>query len=391
MRKSLLNKIKTRLKIGAVTALTPLILAFGSREVSAQLPIMDNFSIPQDSTSIYYSGMDADSNGVVNWEDYNLILQGVHNDLVDVNRDGIKGDQLDANMLAEYLNGNLLIPQKNWAWPNFPKQSREDWALKTSILDSTKVRHPEWSCGPLAINSLISLKGYSELKDSTVSKHFEKYDLENNGKFNLNASFISITSESGFPDGSHAHFVYSVLVGDNPLNFYDWVLIDPSYPNKIMSIGNLNLPNDSRISVNYLIFGKSGGISQIPYITFKSNQGIVEYISHLEDYVLTQRPKVNSIKPEKLNLLEKFVLNQNYPNPFNSSTTIKYSLPFDDKVTLNIYNLKGNLVETLVNEKQISGEYSVDLNASGLSSGIYLYRLSTSAGVNKTKKMTILK
>jgi len=55
-----------------------------------------------------------------------------------------------------------------------------------------------------------------------------------------------------------------------------------------------------------------------------------------------------------------------------------------------IFNLKGNLVETLVNEKQRAGEYSVDLNSQDLSSGIYLYNLQTNAG-SQTKKMSVLK
>jgi len=59
---------------------------------------------------------------------------------------------------------------------------------------------------------------------------------------------------------------------------------------------------------------------------------------------------------------------------------------------LQVYDLQGNLVETLVNEKQRAGEYTIPLDASKYSSGIYFYRLSTQkAGINKTKKMMLVK
>ena len=72
-----------------------------------------------------------------------------------------------------------------------------------------------------------------------------------------------------------------------------------------------------------------------------------------------------------------FELSQNYPNPFNPSTTIRYSLPAAGKVTLRIFNLLGQVVETLVEAQQNAGAYVVVFNASRLSSGTYFYRLET--------------
>ncbi len=86
------------------------------------------------------------------------------------------------------------------------------------------------------------------------------------------------------------------------------------------------------------------------------------------------------------------VLEQNYPNPFNPITKISYTLPngFLDNVKLQIFNTKGELVKSLINEKQNSGLYSVDFNASGLNSGMYFYSLKT-ANSATTKKMILLK
>ncbi len=84
-----------------------------------------------------------------------------------------------------------------------------------------------------------------------------------------------------------------------------------------------------------------------------------------------------------------FILN-NYPNPFNPQTTISYALPKSSKASLKIYNIKGQLVETLVNEFQQAGNYSVVWNAEDISSGIYFYRI-TAGDFKDTKKCVILK
>jgi hypothetical protein len=91
-----------------------------------------------------------------------------------------------------------------------------------------------------------------------------------------------------------------------------------------------------------------------------------------------------------LTLPEIFNLSQNYPNPFNPSTVISYQLPISGSVTLKVYDLLGREVVTLVNEEKPAGSYEVSFNASQLSSGVYLYRLSSGSFI-ETKKMTIIK
>ena len=87
---------------------------------------------------------------------------------------------------------------------------------------------------------------------------------------------------------------------------------------------------------------------------------------------------------------DNFYLSQNYPNPFNPSTTIDFTLPEKQLVTLRIYNTLGEQVAELVNEEREAGSYSFIFDASGLSSGVYIYRLQT-PGVTNTRKMTLLK
>lgn len=86
----------------------------------------------------------------------------------------------------------------------------------------------------------------------------------------------------------------------------------------------------------------------------------------------------------------KFSLEQNYPNPFNPSTLIKYSIPQDQQVKLNVYNLLGENVMTLVNLFQKAGQHEVNFNASNLASGVYFYKLEAGTQVS-IKKMILMK
>jgi hypothetical protein len=98
-----------------------------------------------------------------------------------------------------------------------------------------------------------------------------------------------------------------------------------------------------------------------------------------------------------LTLPEQFSLEQNYPNPFNPSTTIRYSIPASlnpskggTLVTLNVYDVLGNEVATLVNEEKPAGSYEVNFNAAELPSGVYFYELKAGS-FTQTKKLILLR
>ena len=89
-------------------------------------------------------------------------------------------------------------------------------------------------------------------------------------------------------------------------------------------------------------------------------------------------------------LPHEFLLQQNYPNPFNPSTTIRYGLPSRSHVTLAVFNTLGQQVATLVQGEQEAGYHDVHFDASGLASGVYLYRLQAGDFV-QSLKLTLLR
>jgi len=86
----------------------------------------------------------------------------------------------------------------------------------------------------------------------------------------------------------------------------------------------------------------------------------------------------------------EYQLYQNYPNPFNPSTTISYLLPKNEILTLEIIDISGKVIQTLVNETQSAGYYSVKWNASNVSSGIYIYRIDA-GNFSSMKKCLLIK
>jgi len=85
----------------------------------------------------------------------------------------------------------------------------------------------------------------------------------------------------------------------------------------------------------------------------------------------------------------EFALHQNYPNPFNPETNIKFVLQKDSNVRLSVFNIRGQEVAVIVDEKKSQGIHQVSFDANSLTSGVYFYRLKTNQGV-LTKKMLLL-
>lgn len=115
-----------------------------------------------------------------------------------------------------------------------------------------------------------------------------------------------------------------------------------------------------------------------------------QYFYRLKHLELNGRYSYSNIIKVDFNLPGKFVLKQNYPNPFNPNTKIKFVIPKESFVNLNIFNSLGELVSTLVSKQMKPGFYEYEYNGSNIPSGVYIYKLEAEDYI-EAKKMILLK
>jgi hypothetical protein len=154
-----------------------------------------------------------------------------------------------------------------------------------------------------------------------------------------------------------------------------------------VSVGAYGTVATSGTQALNLVFRTKG---EIETSLVEVTEGAVRDGSYLVNTLATPSPVAIQTRPES------YALGNNYPNPFNPSTTIKYALPAAGAVRLEVYNVVGQVVRTLVNGPQSAGRYAVQWDATdnqgaSLSSGIYFYRLQAGDNFLEVKKMLLLK
>jgi hypothetical protein len=135
----------------------------------------------------------------------------------------------------------------------------------------------------------------------------------------------------------------------------------------------------------YLWFTKSAGLVNVDADTSTILSGNVP-IQEIEVTVISGSTGAN----EGTETINSFTLNQNYPNPFNPSTTISYSLPDKQQISLKVYDIIGNEVASIVDEIQEAGLHSIKFETVKLSTGIYFYQLKAGS-YTQTRKMILIK
>lgn len=173
---------------------------------------------------------------------------------------------------------------------------------------------------------------------------------------------------TGMSDGNGTHFDYATVKYDSSGN-QKWA-IRYNYSNEYDDeASDIAIDNQNNVYVT----GNS-------YIWGRYTVATIKY---------TQTP--TGIFPFILETPSEFSLKQNYPNPFNPSTNIIYLLKNNVYIELKVYDVLGNLVSILVNQKQNAGSYEVNFNGSSLASGIYFYELEVDGSVIDTKRMILIK
>ncbi len=172
-----------------------------------------------------------------------------------------------------------------------------------------------------------------------------------------------------------------------PLKRYNGV---PFNPHQVRSAHlNQRIPNGAPISDQYIYLGYVGDYpsTKIDSSGFRfevTAKGLAK--AGAGDWVLTG----SFLEGDLTDLPSEFALLSNYPNPFNAQTVVEYQLPVSSSVKLEVYNILGSKVATLVNGEQEAGYRSVTWDASEVSSGVYFYKL-TAGHYSETKRMMLVK
>ncbi len=174
--------------------------------------------------------------------------------------------------------------------------------------------------------------------------------------------------------------------GEYTLSWPEWKHIPDDWQ-FILTDSETGIQTDMRAHDAY-VFSVSGQ-QKMPTSGFSAPKLKAQHAGGSPRFTITLVPGT-SVGNEAKDTPEAFSLSQNYPNPFNPSTTIRYTLDQSGLVSLNVYNILGQKVAELINGVRPAGSYTVNWDASSVSSGMYYYRLE-SGGRVITKTMTLIK
>lgn len=153
---------------------------------------------------------------------------------------------------------------------------------------------------------------------------------------------------------------------------------------KFSPTGNILWKIDKNLLITQSVFGKDIVVDK------NFNVTTVEWNFNNDTLTITNYNQIVSINQNTYIIPESIELYQNYPNPFNGTTIIRFSVSKSDNLKLEIYDLQGRKIETLLNRKLNSGTYEIQYNSKNLSSGIYYYKI-TSGNISMTKKLVLIK
>ncbi len=239
-----------------------------------------------------------------------------------------------------------------------------------------------------------------------VLQRVYKYDQANSAwvKTSNGLPNSSVNSLAYFSDNSNNYLAAGLYSSVSELaisNDYglNWVVADNALPNvpvyTVIAVNNvLLLGNDYGVYIsddkgnNWNDFSQGfTGASYATFLTKGLNDIYVLYKGGVWKRSISDF--ITSVKTNEINNLD-YTLNQNYPNPFNPSTNISFILPVGGFVSLKVYDSLGKEVSTLLNEQKHAGSYSINFDATNLTSGIYYYKLS-SGNFTQTKKMVLIR
>src|ERR1035437_5726786 len=306
------------------------------------------------------------------------------------------------------MNGSDLPLPLNDAGFILTRRSNQYWSYSNTASGSSYTLSIDGSNSQTGITNAASLR---VIHSGDLGSTFDLVGTQSAGSGSTGV-------RATVPDGSSGRFYLAgQLLGDNPLPVelssftannngrtiqINWVTSTEKNCSKFEIERALVKTNGESLtwltSGTVPASGTSTSIKSYSFIEKNMQSGKYQYRLKMIDY--DGLNKYSGIVETEIALPKNFELSQNYPNPFNPSTKINYSLSLDSKVSLDVYNLKGERVSQLVNEEQSAGYYSVDFSSSLLNknipSGVYFYRINaiekvTGNNFSVVKKMMLLK
>lgn len=197
----------------------------------------------------------------------------------------------------------------------------------------------------------------------------------------LNGTIFDGLASFSFDDGTHG--TYNIA----------WPDAIASVGGSTLALGFSGVPTSSGgAAVSYAgKFGNGSKTGKLVYLSFpfesiNTESSRTAVMSKVMDSFLDPSAITNNGP-----LPSAFHLEQNYPNPFNPATVIRYRLSAPVDVRLIVYNILGQKIRTLVDEKQEAGTHTVRFDASALAAGVYIYKLTAANGFSQVKKMTVIR
>ncbi len=231
--------------------------------------------------------------------------------------------------------------------------------------------------------------GFESYEEYTVSEGFPP-DFSESADFR-DAVIIDENTAWGVGNG----FMTKTTDGGETWNWVDHGVADID-----SSFYSIDFDGDIGVVVTFwgdMIITRDGGQSWQHDDTFADESLLITgavydgriYVGTTGGYIYASDAVV-SVDEDNEQIAADYRLYQNYPNPFNPATSIRYDLPKSGKVTLDVYNVLGQHVKTLVDDYKSAGTYSVTFDAGNLSSGVYIYELRVDS-FREMKRMIYLK
>ena len=196
---------------------------------------------------------------------------------------------------------------------------------------------------------------------------------------NVNNPISFIWTNSVDTDGQSLHFTLDICKLSGDMTCYDTTMTDRIYQPSAQDImDSLDLSSGTNL-LSWSVFVTDGSDTV-------SSEDSTRYFTLVIDQLGNE---LSAPQPNR------FSLHQNYPNPFNPVTTITFELAKSELVSLNVYDVRGNLINNLINSEKAQGRYNVDWNGvnnskENVTGGVYFYRIDTDS-YSATKKMILLK